>query len=72
MAIADSTLTPALLGRTVTLWSTCAGFSFEHTGQVVGVLVALPGTRATSSILLEEGHRCDFFDSDDIDTLLVL
>lgn len=73
MAIQNSTLTTDLLGRTVTIVRACAGFEFEHTGRVIGVLQALPGSRATPSILVDEGgDRCDFHDADDIQALHVL
>lgn len=73
MAICDSIVSPALLGQTVCVTTQAAGFTFEHIGQVVGVLVALPGTRATASLLIDEGSdRIDFFDSTDIHTLHVL
>lgn len=72
MAIAESTLTPSLLGRTVTVVRTCAGFEFEHTGTVIAVLQVLPGARACPSILVDEGPICDFHDAEDIDALFVL
>ncbi|HFH3010293.1 TPA: hypothetical protein ACGJS1_006805 [Pseudomonas aeruginosa] len=72
MAIDNSTLSPSLLGRQVTVVLTCAGFRFERTGTVIGVLQVLPGTRATPSILVDEGaDRCDFHDADDIQALYV-
>lgn len=72
MAISDSTFSPDLLGRSVTICTASLGFSFERTGEVVGVLVALPGTRATPAILFDDGDTCQFFDSTDIDQLLIL
>nr|WP_011266113.1 hypothetical protein [Pseudomonas sp. S-47]AAX51982.1 hypothetical protein [Pseudomonas sp. S-47] len=73
MAISDSIVTPSLLGRTVTLVTCRGGVPFEHTGTVVGVLQALPGSRASASIMVDEGpDRCDFHDLEDIDDLAVL
>lgn len=73
MAIQDSTQHETLLGRTVVLTRWDAGFEFEHTGRVIAVVQALPGSRATPSILLEEDdRRCDFFDLEEITIQAVL
>ena len=72
MAICDSILSPSLLGCTVTVVESIVGYPIERTGTVIGVLQALPGSRCTASILLDQGRDCDFYDSADIDELIVL
>lgn len=67
MANANVTDVSQLLGREVVLTHRHAGFDFEHRGRVIAVVSALPGSRASSSLMLDEGPaRCDYFDLDEI------
>lgn len=67
MAIANSTEASQLLGKTVVLTRFLLGSQSEHTGKVIAVISVLPGSRATPSIMLEEGaSRCDYFDLEDV------
>lgn len=73
MAVQEFTQHETLLGRTVVITRWDAGFEFEHTGKVIAVVKAVPGSRATPSIMLEEDdQRCDFFDLEDITIQAVL
>lgn len=72
MAVNDSTLSSSLLGRTVVVTTSLFGTALEHRGSVIGVLQALPGSRASASILLDEGgDQCDFIDIEDITSIFV-
>nr|CRY95646.1 hypothetical protein [uncultured prokaryote] len=72
MATANANPTLALLGKTVHLSEVVSGFEFERSGVVIGVVVALPGTRCTESILLDqEDGNCEFYDLSDVTLRLV-
>lgn len=63
MANANANPTLALLGKTVHLTEAVHGFEFEHSGTVIGVVVALPGTQCVDSILLDQvDGNCEFYD----------
>ena len=63
MATANANSTLALLGKTVHLTEAVQGLEFERSGTVIGVLVALPGTRCVDSILLDQvDGDCQFYD----------
>lgn len=67
MANANANPTLALLGKTVHLSEVVAGFEFERSGVVIGVVVSLPGTRCGDSILLDQADgNCEFYDLQDV------
>jgi short-subunit dehydrogenase len=56
-----------LLGKQVVLTNLSEGVRSEHQGKVIAVIEVVPGTRATASLMLEEGGRsCDYFDLEEI------
>lgn len=73
MATCNSTDAQALLGKHVVLTHRDGGFDFEHRGTVIAVISVQPGSRATPSLMLDEGpSRCDYFDLDEITIQAVL
>jgi len=67
MAICDSTISLSLLGRSVRITTSFAGHHFCHTGEVIAVLLVVPGSGATPALLLDEGSGlCDFHDASEI------
>lgn len=76
MATANSTQHLDLLGKTVHLVDHIRHpeltLDTSHRGTVIAVVVPLPGTVATSSILLDEGgDRVDYFNLDDVTIISV-
>lgn len=72
MAIANLDAS-ALLGKHVILTHREDGFDFEHQGEVIAVISVLPGSRATPSIMLDEGpSKCDYFDLEEITIQAIL
>lgn len=71
MAVADSTLSARLLGRSVVITVDLLGVPVQRSGSVIGFLDVLPGSRATPSILLDHGSDCEFFDQDEITSIFV-
>lgn len=73
MAISNATDVQALLGKSVTLTHLEDGRSSIHRGTVIAVIAVQPGSRATPSLMLDEGpSRCDYFDLEDITITAVL
>lgn len=67
MAVIKSTDVARLLGKQVALTRHTGPDRSDHSGIVVAVVVALPGSRANASIMVEESAtRCDYFDLEDI------
>jgi hypothetical protein len=76
MAIANSTQHLDLLGKIVHLVDHIRDpqliLDTPHRGQVIAVVVPLPGTVAAPSILLDEGNdRIDYYDLEDITIISV-
>lgn len=72
MAIANSEAS-SLLGKHVILTCRQDGFDFEHQGEVIAVISVRPGSRATASLMLDEGpSRCDYFDLDEVTIQAIL
>lgn len=66
MAIANLEAS-GLLGKQVVLTNSSEGVVSKHQGKVIAVIAVLPGSRATASLMLEEGGRsCDYFDLEEI------
>ena len=62
-----------LLGKQVILVNHCEGICSNHQGRVIAVIEVVPGTRATASLMLDEGGRsCDYFDLDEVTIQRVL
>lgn len=56
-----------LLGKQVILSHRFGDRSSIHQGQVIAVVSAVPGSRASPSLMLDEGRAgCDYFDLEDI------
>jgi len=73
MAISNATDVQALLGKSVTLTYCDRGAVSEHRGTVIAVIAVHPGSRATASLMLDEGSsHCDYFDLEDIQITAVL
>jgi hypothetical protein len=76
MATANSTQHLELLGKTVFLVDHIRHpdliLDTPHRGRVVAVVVPLPGTEVSASILLDEGdQRMDYFDLQDVTLISV-
>ena len=76
MAIANSTQHLDLLGKTVHLVDHIRDpeliLDTPHRGLVIAVVVPLPGTVASPSILLDEGDdQVDYFDLQDVTLISV-
>lgn len=76
MANANSTQHLDLLGKTVHLVDQVRHpeliLDRPHRGRVVAVVVPLPGTEVSASILLDEGdQRMDYFDLQDVTLISV-
>lgn len=73
MATANANPTLALLGKTVHISEVVSGFEFDRSGVVIGVVVALPGTRCSESILLDrDDGNCEFYDLSDVTIRAIL
>lgn len=67
MATCDVIDVQALLGRFVVLTEVVAGFEFERRGQVIGVVMAHPGSCCDESFLLErDDGACEFYSPGDV------
>lgn len=76
MATANSTQYLDLLGKTVHLLDHIHHpeliLDTSHHGLVIAVVVPLPGTAASPSILLDEGSdRIDYYDLQDVEIISV-
>lgn len=76
MATANSTQHLDLLGKTVQLVDHIRHpeliLDTSHRGHVIAVVVPLPGTVASASILLDEGNdRIDYYDLQDVTIISV-
>lgn len=63
MAMPHATALSELLGKSVVITETVAGFTFERRGLVIGVVHALPGSRCSTEFLLDQDDGdCRFYD----------
>ena len=66
MATCNSIDVRSLLGRFVVLTETVHGFEFERRGRVTAIVEALPDSRGSNAILLEQdGQDPEFYDVGD-------
>lgn len=67
MADANGTELASLLGRRVVLTERVAGFEFERSGTVVGIVQGLPGSRCGNELCLDQDDGdCAFYALEDV------